>query len=88
MKPWEDVANTINKAPDVPAGRREFGDPPMVKLRKFRDPNNNLIWFANDVSGGWFYEDAPQPWCNYRTDEDLVWWWNEKSGSWFYEPVS
>ena len=85
-EPWEEVAKTI--APDFPADTRALGDPPMEKWYKFQDPNNNRIWYNNEESADWFYEDAPEPWRKYRTHESLVWWWNVKNGSWFYEPAS
>ena len=84
----EDVANTINPAPGFPVDRREFGDPPEWKWRKYRDPNNNLIWFGNDVSSDWFYATKPHPWYFLFPHENHLWWWNAEACYWFYEPAS
>jgi len=65
----------------------EATKPPQDGWSLYRS-HDGFLWWHNEISEDWFFEDSPEPWVQYRHPEQIDgstknWWWNSETHDWF-----
>lgn len=69
--------------------RAEQGSAPSAaqepKWTQYKDDKSDRLYWYNETTHYWFFEDDPQ-WKRHYDDASRRWWWYRSEQEWFYEP--